>query len=217
MADKLATLFSYAGVRHDVLPGIRMAFLPVLALAIQFKTEILTFVGISNVSPTLSYTSLALVAVLGSVVLWAWAGYVLDPLYDALYGPGKPWTRSPGRKFLFFTSGYDLEKFRTIARERLTKEDRTYADSNTAIYGPVFQRLKSTDAALYESLQAELQNSKSFRNAVLPVLFLAGWFFSQGSWVPGLVATMALITLLELSFRSRASHALEAYRWLAKA
>jgi hypothetical protein len=102
MADKLRKLFSFTGLRDEVFPGIRLAFLSVLALTTQFKQQLLELVGLTGASREVSYTVVAVTSVLGAVALWAWAGYLLDPIYDRLYGPGGAWT-SPGRKWLFPT------------------------------------------------------------------------------------------------------------------
>ena len=214
MADKLRKVFSYTGVRDEVFPGIRLAFLPVWALTLEFKQQLLGFLGLPEASRTLSHTVVVVTTVVGSVALWAWAGYLLDPLYDFLYGPKGLWTSSPGRKWLFFTSAYDLDRFRTRAREALAKEDPVYRDPDMAIYGQTLKKLAIADAALHGAVQAQLENSKAFRSAVLPVLGLMIYFFWYHSWGAALVATVALIAVLELSFRFRASHALEAYRWL---
>jgi hypothetical protein len=212
MADKLRKMFSYVGVRDEVLPGIRFAFIPVWALTLQFRQQLLELLGLPQSSNEVAYAVIAITTVAGSVVLWAWGGYVLDPIYDGLYRPGGPWT-SPGRKWLFFSSGYDLDQFRTEARTKLAAENPIYADPEQSIYKPIVGTLKKESLASYQVIEAELENSKAFRSAVLPLLVLAIVYLLNRSWSPALVATLAFVAVLELSFRYRANHALEAYRW----
>ena len=213
MAEKLRKMFSFVGLRDEVFPGIRLAFVSVLALATQFRQQLLDSLALSGASREVSYTVVAVMSVVGSIALWAWAGYVLDPIYDRLYGPRGAWT-SPGRKWLFFSSGYDLDQFRSEARKALAKEDASlWGDPSKNIYKPILDRLKQGDAARYDVVAAELENSKAFRSAVLPLLALAIAFVLRRSWSPALVATLAFMSVLELSFRYRANHCLEMYRW----
>jgi len=216
MLKKLQQLFGLTGIRTEILPGIKIAFFVVYAIFVQFREQVLASLGIGDVKPIAAYIVLAIAASLASVVLWAVSGYILDPIYDLFYGPGGWWTRKPGRQWGFFYSGYDLDHFRRSARERLAKENPSYKDTGISIYRPTFDRLKSKNTELYAEGQAELENSKAFRNAILPTGFLLAWFVYTGSVGPALVSFIALIALLELSFRGRAHHALTAYRWLAE-
>jgi hypothetical protein len=102
------------------------------------------------------------------------------------------------------------------ARDRLAKEDSSYGDARISIYSPTLERLKSGNSQLYEEVQSELENSKAFRNAVIPTAFLLGWFGYTSSIAPALVSLVALITFVEVSFRARAQHSLKAYRWLVE-
>jgi hypothetical protein len=116
MLKKFQQLFSVTGVRTEVLPGIRIAFFVVYASFVQFRHEILDALGTGDVKPVTAYIVLAIGASLGSVVLWLISGYLLDPIYDLLYGPNGFWTRKSGRPLGFFYSGYDLDHFRRRAR-----------------------------------------------------------------------------------------------------
>ena len=216
MLKKLQQLFSLTGIQTEVLPGIKISFFVVYAVFVQFRQELLAVIGIGDIKPVAAYIVLAIGASLGSVLLWAFSGYILDPLYDLLYGPGGPWTRKPGRPWGFFYSGYDLDQFRKRARDRLAKDESAYKDTKTNIHLPTLDRLKSKNSQLHKEVESELENSKAFRNAVLPVIFLLGWFAYTGSIGPALVSLVALIAFVELSFRGRAQHALKAYRWLVE-
>ena len=88
-----------------------------------------------------------------------------------------------------------------------------WADPKKNIHRPILDKLKQENAARYKPVEAELANSKAFRSAVLPLLALAIVFLLGRSWSPALVATLAFISVVELAFRYRANHALEAYRW----
>lgn len=216
MLKKLQALFSLTGIQTEILPGIKIAFFLVYAIFVQFRQELLAALGIGDIKPVAAYIVLAIGASLGSVVLWAISGYILDPLYDLFSGPGGFWTRKPGRPWGFFYSAYDLDQFRKRARERLAKEEPAYKDTKTNILDPALERLKSKNAQLHKEVQSELENSKSFRNAVLPTIFLLGWFAHTGSVAPALVSLVALIVFVELFSRGRAQHALKTYRWLVE-
>jgi hypothetical protein len=215
LSKKFHTLFSLAGIRDEVFPGIRLAFFPVYAILIQFQEQILSWLGLVDVKPVVAYITLGLGAVLGSILLWAVSGYIFDPLYDLLYGDRGLWTRTPGRKLWFFSSGYDLDQFRKHARSVLANENSVYNNHKISIRKPALEKLRKGDAELYKEVKSELENSKSFRTALLPVIFLGGWFIWNKEPVPALVAVTAFVVLVELSFRARAGHSLMTYRWLA--
>jgi hypothetical protein len=216
MLKKLQQIVSLTGIRNDVLPGIKIAFFLVYALFVQFRQELLAIFGIGQIKPVAAYIILAIGASVGSVVLWAISGYILDPLYNLLYGPAGRWTRKSGRPWGIFYSGYDLDQFRQLARKKLSEAQPVYKKPDMSIYRPTLDRLRSGNPKLYEEVESELENSKAFRNAILPTIFLLVWFAYSKAVGPALVSLVALIALIELSFRGRAQHTLKAYRWLTE-
>ena len=217
MGEKFKTLFSLVGIRSEVLPGISVAFFLVYFILFHFQPRILTSLGLQGMDATQSDTLLGIAAVLGSVVLWFISGAIWDkPVYNRLYGENRPWTRSPETKLMLFTSGYELEKFRKLARQKLARTNPLYADSNISIYAPIMENVSTGDPNRYKEIKGELQISKVFRNALLPVIFVAAWFLYKLKFVPAIVTVLLLFVFLAISFHYRALHSLRAYRWFVE-
>lgn len=214
MGEKFKTLFSLVGIRSEVLPGISVAFFPVYAILFHFRSRILAGLGLQGMDATKSDALLGIAAVLGSVVLWFISGAIWDkPVYDRLYGQGRPWTRSPETRLMLFTSGYELERFRESAREKLTRTNPLYADRNVSIYAPILENVRTGDPDRYKEIKGELQISKVFRNALLPMIFITTWFLYKLAFVSAIVTLLFLFVFLAISFHFRALHSLRAYRW----
>ncbi len=136
--------------------------------------------------------------VLGSITLWVISGWVWDPVYDHLY-----------------PAGAELQELRKSVREKLydkTKDER-YKNPKIPIYDPVITALLSGKPELSKRVANELEVSKAFRNALLPVLFLGGWSLYSGTFVSTFVFLILLLVFVAISFKYRALHSVRAYRW----
>jgi len=163
---------------------------------------------------TQSDALLGIAAVLGSVVLWFISGAIWDkPVYDRLYGEGRLWTRSAETQLMLFTSGYELEKFRKLARQKLARTNPLYTDPHISIYAPIMEKVSTGDPNRYKEIKDELQISKVFRNALLPMIFIAAWFLYKLAFVSAIVTLFFLFVFFATSFHYRALHSLRAYRW----
>ena len=209
--EKQKTLFSISGVRHDVLPGIYIAVFFSYAFLYQFRASLFEALQI-NIEPALMYTIVGVASIFGGVVLWFISGAIWDPLYNLLYTTGGLWTKSGGRKLGVFYPGYELEKYRKLVRKQLESIDEVYADPEVSIYDPVFDDLKPRDPELYKELKGKLQNSKTFRNTLLPILALVLWSAYKQQLAIALVSTVVFVSLLAMSFQQRATHCQTAYR-----
>ena len=215
MTKKLSTLFSLAGIKLDVLPGISIAFWPVYVILSQIRIPMLMAFHLQRAPDSVVEPVFGLLVVLCSVALWAISGFIFDPIYDHFYGPNGAWTRSPKPRLLIFPPAYDLDRFRTLARHKLAATNSVYSDPNISIYTPVMEALRTSDAELRSDVKTELQISKVFRNALLPGLILTGWFIYTRAYMIGILALLMVVVWAAISFRYRASHSTRAYRYYA--
>ena len=85
--------------------------------------------------------------------------------------------------------------------------------SNISIYAPIMENVSTGDPNRYKEIKGELQISKVFRNALLPVIFVAAWFLYKLAFVSAAVTVLFLFVFFAISFHYRALRSLRAYRW----
>jgi hypothetical protein len=75
------------------------------------------------------------------------------------------------------------------------------------------ESVSTGDPNRYKEIKDELQISKVFRNALLPMIFIAAWFLYKLALVSAIVTFLFLFVFFAISFHYRALHSLRAYRW----
>ena len=211
---KFSILFSLIGLRTDVLPGIRISVIPVFLSLEYFRWELLAQIGWYDLSPFLIHLLVVVFSMLGGVICWFVSGWIFDPLYDWLYGPDKPFTKR-GQHLIIFPQGYSLNAHRKSARTKIADKNKgnpAYQDEENPIYDSILAVLSKHNVSELDSIMSHLQNSKTLRNAILPLLVLVVVAIYSGEYWMSAILLSVSILLFAASASFRVKHTERMYQ-----
>lgn len=216
LRKKFSVLFSLIGLKTDVLPAIWISVIPVLLYLEYFRWELLAKIGWYDLPPLLVQLLVVIFSLLGGVICWFVSGWIFDPVYDRLYGPDKPFTK-PGRHLIIFPPGYGLNTHRKSARTKIADRNKgnpDYRDEENLIYDAVLAVLSKHNVSEIDRdrIMSHLQNSKTLRNAILPLLALVVVAMYRGEYWMSAILLIVSIFLFAASASFRVKHTERMYQ-----